>query len=888
MKKVLLLLISCMFISISMQAQNPGGVSLDHDTIFLNMNSDTILTATVIPVEAVDKSVTWGTDPATPAAITIDTTSTTDKSTCIVTGQAVGTAKVIVETNVGSFKDTCVIKVVIPITDMELNTQTMGMIVDYDSVLIAKIDPLGATDPFIKWESRDSSIVDIISTEENRYDTVCNISALKPGSTYIVAKVNEEIKDSCLITVSYAPIESFTLSHDSIKFSVGSDTAIIAQILPSKGTDKAVTWKSLNNPANSIIQITSQGYDTICNIHARGVGEAKIVAEASNGQRDTCVFTVIGIEADSMYLNKDTIILDITHNAKLTATVTPSNATNKSIIWTSKDALIVSLDTTSINKYDTVCTIKAGYSGETYIYAETVDGGFKDSCFVKVIVPVDSVVLSSELIDIDMKVDSVGSVVARFYPDSVTYKTLEWVNLDPGLARIDSVVNDTICYFTAMYHGVDTIYARTPDGIKRSRNCFIQIDIRQVDSVKINVEDGLTVVKDTILLDVADSFEMFTTVYPYNATNDTLRVFTDKTDLVDIDSTSTGVFVKALKEGTAIVYAVSTDGSNGKDSCIVRISDVPMESISLNKDTIRLYENNAGTLTASILPTNTTDKSVTWSSSNNGIVKITSTGTDTVCTFEGLKADTAIVRAVSTANSNIKDSCVIIVQEQFVFVESDTTSNNNGKIAFYLMLPDEATLIGSFELQLPKGFGLTLKEGGGYRTELEEPYKESSDLEITALNDSTYTFDIKLKASPENGLLRSAETKKKVMDIAYTIYDNSLTNNTSVFNVKFVNVDFKVNNEEEIKEDHTVQIKVYKDATGNEMIESQKNVAYVLDGRLYVYSEKAETVSVYSLNGSLIFTRNKADGQAVFDMNTPEKVLIVKGSSGWANKIVNQ
>ncbi len=887
MKKVLLLLISCMFISISMQAQNPGGVSLDHDTIVLNMGSDTILAATVIPAEAVDKSVTWGTDPSTSTVIEIDTTLTTDKSTCIVKGLAVGTAKVVVETNVGSFKDTCVIKVVIPITDMELSDHTMGMVVDEDSVLIARIDPLNATDPFITWESRDSSIVDIISTEQDRHDTICNIKALKPGTVFLVAKVNEEIKDSCEITVGYAAIESFTLSHDSIKFSIGSDTAIIAQILPSKGTNKAVTWKSINNPSNSIIQITSSGYDTICKIRAKGVGEAKIVAEASNGQKDTCVFTVTGIETDGMSLNMDTVVLNITRDTLLVAKVTPPNATDKSIIWTSKDASIVSLDTTSANKYDTVCTIKAGYSGNTYIYAETVDGEYKDSCFVKVIVPVDSVVLMSESIEIDMKVDSVGSVVARFYPDSASNKTLEWGLLPPSQSRIDSIVNDTVCYFTAMYSGVDTLYARTPDGIETPRPCFIRIDLRQVDSVKINVDNTLTVVKDTVFVNVADSFKMYTTVYPYNATDDTLSLFTDETDLVAIDSTSTGVFIRALKEGTAIVYAIPTDGGGGrKDSCIVKISDVPVTGISLNKDTIRVYENNAGTLIASILPANATDKSVTWSSSNSTVVQITSTGTDTVCTFKGLKADTAVVRAVI---NNIKDSCIIIVQEQFVFVESDTTSSNNGKIAFSLKLPDDAILIGSFELQLPKGFGLTLNEGGGYRTELEDPYKESSDLEITAKNDSTYTFEVKLKASPTNGLLRSAEVKKKVMDIAYTIYDNSLESNTGLYDVKFVNVDFKVNNEDEIKEDHTAQIKVYKDATANEIIESQNDhVAYMLGGRLYVNSVKAETVSVYSLNGSLIFTTNKVGGQAIFDINTPEKVLIIKGSSGWANKVINQ
>ena len=209
-----------------------------------------------------------------------------------------------------------------------------------------------------------------------------------------------------------------------------------------------------------------------------------------------------------------------------------------------------------------------------------------------------------------------------------------------------------------------------------------------------------------------------------------------------------------------------------------------------------------------------------------------------------------------------------------------------------LKLPDDITLTGSFELQLPKGFGLTLKSDGGYKTELEAPYKESSDLQIVALNDSTYTFNIALKASPTNGLLRAAAAKKKVMDIAYTIFNNDLENSTAVYDVKFVNVDFNLIDSDEnvtkIKEDHTAKIKVFKDPTGNEFVESQQLNAYIKDNRLYVNSAKAETVYVYSLNGTLLFSKDKAEGQAVFSLNTQEKVLIVRGSSGWVQKAANR
>jgi uncharacterized protein YjdB len=761
-------------------------------------------------------------------------------------------------------------------------------------------------------------VVDIESIERNRYDTVCTISPLKPGSAWIVAEtVDGQIEDSCNVTVVAEPILEFNFNHDTIDLSVGEDTIIIAQINPLEGTYKFVEWDvTIDNPSKSIYMRTEPGYDTICKIRATGVGTAKIAAETYDGSKsDTCVIRVHSIKIDTMYMKVDTIYLDNKHHTDslLVATIVPLNASDKSIIWTTDDASIVKLDTTATNKYDSICNIKSVYSGETFIRAQTIDGRFKDSCYVKVTVPVDSIILRIEVlkdgsyVDVEMEdfgeakvinginivSDSIARLTAVVYPDTATeasYRPLVWNKLDPDLMRIDSIpvsTDSTVCYLTARESGVDTIYVTTTDGAISSKFYYlIHIPFREADSIKINVNENI-VDEDTISLYVKDLYELMTTVYPWNATSDTLSwEITGESDVIKIDSIENGVFLNGLKQGEAILYAFATDGSQKKDSFIVKVRSVPVTGMSLDRDTVHIYENDINSVLATISPANATDKFVNWSTSNIEIVAIeTSTTTDTICTFKGLKADTAVIRAEI---NGFKDSCVVIVEEQFAFVESDITSANSGKITFSLKLPDDITLTGSFELQLPKGFGLTLKEGGGYRTELEAPYKESSDLTITPVNDSTYIFNVTLKASPTKGMLRAASAKKKVMDIAYTIYDNSLENSDAIYDVKFVNVDFKLSDNTEIKEDHTAKIKVFKDPTGNEFIEDQGPNAYMMDNRLYVNSAKAETVSVYSLNGALLFSKDKIDGQAIFSIQTQDKVLVVRGSSGWAQKVANQ
>jgi hypothetical protein len=237
------------------------------------------------------------------------------------------------------------------------------------------------------------------------------------------------------------------------------------------------------------------------------------------------------------------------------------------------------------------------------------------------------------------------------------------------------------------------------------------------------------------------------------------------------------------------------------------------------------------------------------------------------------------------------------VKEQFIFLESDTTSSSVGAglIKLSLKIPDNVTLTGSFKLQLPKGFGLALKEerGSGYKSRLSDGYGTSSELEITAQNDSTYIFHITLLPASTSSMLRS-RSKKEVLEIAYTIYNDALEGSKAVYDAKFADIHFTVTSSDdnyEIKEeeiDVNVKIKAYKDPTGNEFVEEASLFASLKDNRLYVNTPKAETVYVYTLNGSLIFTKNKVEGLNVFNLNTQEKILIVRGTSGWSQKVFNQ
>ena len=765
------------------------------EVITVNVWDIITLTPTFTPSEATNK-VVWFFNEGDKIA-SVDTMTTTDKRTCFVKGLTVGETKVTVQViGGGNYSAECIIKVVQPITDMELSETLINLYLEEDSVVRVITAPTSAefSDDSLIWTSSDSTVVNILSTDENRCDTFCYISAVKKGTALITATTaNKGIVKVCQVIVTENAVTEFAFDHDSIEMIKGANASIKVRIRPLDGTNKNIMW-SMAGDDFSIARITSPGFDTICTVEALAAGEAKLVAFTQDSLwTDTCVITVLNV-VESIVIDITSITMDVKTDdsiAVLTATVSPANAINSSLLWVNKNSEIV---------------------------------------------------------------------------------------------RIDSITNDsTMCYIKGFRAGIDTIYAITRDGSIKSNESIITVNKILADSIRITKP---VAGDDTITLNYGESFELKTTLYPLTTTNDTLKAESDVPDIVKVDSTETGTYLKALKGGMAKIYVVATDGSDVKDSIIVKINNIDVTGISLNADTIRLYEQSLDSLIASFLPVNASNKSVVWSTNDDDVIRIEpSTGTDTICKFTALKADTAIIYAVSSEDGTIKDSCVVVVKERFVFLETNTTIAD-GIIELSAKVPDDITFTNaSFELQLPKGFGLT-KEGDGYRTSLTDEAKDIADLTITYMNDSTYIFNINLKTAAANS---SSGTISKVMDIYYTIYENALESNDDIYDAKFKDITINLSDATVINEEHTVNIKVFKDQTGNVFIEDSRNSsAYAIDRQLYVNSDKAETIYVYSLNGGLIYVGNKAEGITVFDIKTQEKIIIVKGSSGWTNKVMNR
>ena len=156
-------------------------------------------------------------------------------------------------------------------------------------------------------------------------------------------------------------VTSITLNKSSLTLHIGDTSTLVATVSPSNATNKKVTWSSSNGSIASV----SNG-----KITARSAGVVTITAKAGNKTASARV-TVLENEIDvtRVTINKSSLTLDVGEAYTLSATVTPSNATNKKVTWSSSNESVASVSSSgrvTAKKAGTVTiTARAGNKSDT-------------------------------------------------------------------------------------------------------------------------------------------------------------------------------------------------------------------------------------------------------------------------------------------------------------------------------------------------------------------------------------------------------------------------------------------------------------------------------------------------------------------------------------------
>lgn len=160
------------------------------------------------------------------------------------------------------------------------------------------------------------------------------------------------------------------------------------------------------------------------------------------------------------------------------------------------------------------------------------------------------------------------------------------------------------------------------------------------------------------------------TVSPSNATNKTITWSSSNTSVATV---SNGV-VKAVGFGTTTITAKSNNGKTA--SCKVTVNPIQPTGIKATPETSTLYGlNGTVKLTANVMPSNATNKAVTWSSNNTSVATVSSDGT-----VKAVGYGTAVITA-KTVNG-LTSNCTITVKK--VEVTSLTIATQPTKTSYYV------------------------------------------------------------------------------------------------------------------------------------------------------------------------------------------------------------
>ncbi|GHV65841.1 hypothetical protein FACS1894199_07660 [Bacteroidia bacterium] len=560
---------------------------------------------TVYPVNATNKDVTWMSDD--PTVATVNTNG-------VVTAKSDGTVDIVVATQDGNYKDTCIVTVTTAVRGVSLN-DSMWLQVPHTEYLTASVMPTNASIQDISWQSANPGVASV-------HPSSGLVTAITNGTTNIIVTTTDgSYKDTCAVRVyaQYHPVTGVSLNKSVDTLVVDEMEQLFSTVSPVNATNLKLRWSSDDENIAVVDSLTGK-------VTAKTVGTANITVKAHTenfvgahspaDEEDVCTVTVIPIPVSAIKLDQTSIALVIATHSQHTLhhTALPLKAANRDVTWKSDNEGVATVNSSGV--------VTATGRGTATIIATTDtanDAYYKTphstTCQVKVTVAVTGVeVTPSSTALIVGGTPSQFTPTATVLPDTATNQALTWSSRNPTVAT----VNASTGLVTAKTNGTTYIIATTADGGYKD-SCTVTVTTAAL-GVSTPSTAALSIGGGANSIGGPGQLSLPHTVLPSTASNKNITWTSDNPTVATVSASGE---VTANTMGDANIIVTTADGGH-IDTCVVTVTTA-VKGISLSSTSSALVvggTNSQLTLTAFIIPDTATDQTVMWSSSDRSVAMV--------------------------------------------------------------------------------------------------------------------------------------------------------------------------------------------------------------------------------------------------------------------------
>jgi uncharacterized protein YjdB len=574
---------------VNVTTQEVTGIILSPSGQTLKVGSTLTLNPVITPSNASNKTVIWTSS---------NTSVATVSSTGVVTAIAPGVAGIWGKTADQGYSTYFLVTVPEEVTSLTLSQSSLKFNVGGPAVtLSATLTPETLWEKEVTWSSSNYGIANV--------DSNGRVTPISSGTASItVTSVADNTKKAtCTVTVGSGESniihpELITLSLHQKAAIVGTTFTLSDVIFPSNAANTAVTWSSTNT---AVATVSSSGVVTPI-----AAGTTMIMVKTVDGGcADGCMVNVTTQEVTGIILSPSGQTLKVGSTLTLNPVITPSNASNKTVIWTSSNTSVATVSSTGV-----VTAIAPGVAG---IWGKTADQGYSTYFLVTVPEEVTSLTLSESSLKFNIGGPAV-TLSATLNPDSLWEKEVTWTSSNYGIANVDS--NGKV---TPISSGTATITVTSVADNTKKATCTVTVGSGEANIIH---PQSITLSSHTEAAVVGTTFTLSKVMYPSNAAN-TAVTWSSTNPLVATVSSS-GV-VTPIAAGTTLIVVKAVDGGCA-DGCLVTVTIQEVTGISISSNGQTLKIGSTVTLNPVITPSNASNKTVSWSSSNTAVATVSSSG----------------------------------------------------------------------------------------------------------------------------------------------------------------------------------------------------------------------------------------------------------------------